>query len=686
MKRTYVFTSYELAPITPGGCGVFILNAVKELLKDPDNRVVLLLDMPLHECRQFTEHYQPHLLHAENLSVECLQEVLSHTNSPVFEHFQNVYMWKSYQFYQGLRQLEKKYLIDYIEFFDYVGIGYYTIKSKKYEGTFANCTLAVRAHCTIDLMDIEQNQADFRYEKIEMYQMEKEAIQNADLLIVPSKSWGEIYSKRYEISPERIYISPPPVFEWDDITYRFDLENKDVLFYGRIFQLKGVDLLVDAAVTFMSRYPENKSRFIFAGYDGVSESGKPFSEEMKQRVPDVFKDRFIFTGQVDRKKLEALLETVRFAVFPNRVESFCYSIHELYNLGVPILCNQIPAFNDFFIDGENALVFDGTVSDLVEKMNLLFTDPNLILRIRKPYPITNSQKFAEDYKTFVGHSKSTPPQFREVKFKLSLIILADSCPQPELSSSLKDLLESGIADPKASYILTSYERGVPLAFLGKIRYATRLDGEEDKELRVHEFRLVCKHTDGFDMKYFEQAKQLFIHNPNLRYVGAYKSSSTPFLNQYDLHRNDPYFSLTALTRMISRGKPGESLRDLYDQRLGKYAERFLINEEGYVIPECYITTTNDDTDEIPISNKVLVAHSMTKDNSWNPYVLSPFLNKSPVEGHSVDYDIYNKQRKIYYRLKAWVDNMEGTPGRIAGIILRKIYRLAKNVLSVVQKR
>lgn len=188
MVRTYVFTSYELYPINAGGCGVFIYNAMQQLLQNANNRVILLLDMPKHECESYIKDFQPKLPNSKNLEVICLSEWIQ--EEPYGQKFSNVFLQKSYRFYKGLHKLTLLQQVDYIEFFDYVGIGYFSVKAKRFEGQFSKTVLAVRAHCTIELMDLEQVPNSFDLYKLEMYQMEKEVIQDVDILLVPSNAWG----------------------------------------------------------------------------------------------------------------------------------------------------------------------------------------------------------------------------------------------------------------------------------------------------------------------------------------------------------------------------------------------------------------------------------------------------------------------------------------------------------------
>ncbi|CAH1193345.1 hypothetical protein PAECIP111893_00439 [Paenibacillus plantiphilus] len=674
MTRTYVFVSYELAPINPGGCGVFIWSAIHELLQDPKNQIILLLDMPLHECQLFSEQYQSTLPNPDHIKVECLQTLLQDLDLPAIDHFRNLFLWKSFQFYCGLKKISFREKVDFIEFFDYVGIGYFSIQAKKYEGQFRNCILAVRAHCTIDLMDLEQNQLDFKHEKLEMYQMEKDAIRNADILLAPSKGWGQIYAQRYKVTENKIKISTPPVKAWEGIEYKQSNEKQDVLFYGRIFQLKGVDLYIDAALSYISLNPTNRTRFFLVGYDGLDANGVPYKEQLLKRIPNELQKRFVFTGQLNRKELEKILQTIRFSIFPNFVESFCYSIHELYNLGVPVICNSIPAFQDFFTHERNALFFDGSSADLMRNISRLFEDDELLRNLSRPYTVVKPSEFIEVYNSneiFIDNHQNRV----EIPFDLSLIIINES-PIPVSFDQINKFHQLPGVNPERSYVLNSAEgQGMPVAFLGKMRYARKLDLTEVENLKIGEHYLVCYLDDNISPVYLTKSKQVFLNNSDVQYVGCYNSGKQTHPLQYELHRNNPYMPYEALTRMICRGKNNSTLRDIYDIRYGAYAERLNVNKEGYVIPEVLIHTSDYSLD-ISSSQNVLFSHSLSKEREWMPFELWPYLSMESNSESRSNQEIVLK-RKIYHRLKARVDGMSGVKGKLAGKILQLAYRVAK---------
>ncbi|OBZ07842.1 hypothetical protein A8L34_24735 [Bacillus sp. FJAT-27264] len=681
MAKTYVFTSYELYPINAGGCGVFIYNAMLQLLQNTDNRVVLLLDMPKHECDLYAVEHQPRLPNSQNLTIICLSEWI--VGEPSGEKFANIFLQKSYRFYRGLLKLCQSRQVDFIEFFDYVGIGYFSVKAKQFEGHFPNTILGVRAHCTIDLMDLEQVPNSFDLYKLQMYQMEKEVIQDIDVLLVPSNAWGELYTKRYGVSSEKVVVSPPPVELWNDVTYSVNEGQKNVLFYGRIFQLKGVDLFVDAAIALMIKRPENDSIFYLVGYDGLDLNGEPYKSQLLSRIPEHLRDRFVFTGQLNHQKLQELLKTICFAVFPNYVESFCYSIHELYNVGVPIIANNIPAFRDYFVHDKNALIYQGSSSELVLQMERMFESYQLRLNMSLPYKVINNKQFNEIYDGVVtnrpnniGNNKTSILDNRE-ELLCSLVILNEGQNDQFESTNLVNHTK---VDKQKSYILKLEPPGTPVHFLGKLRYARRLDGSIDDLLPINQFVLTCYCDDKIDDDYITRALNIFESNDSIQYVGA-QLKNTDQYEQINLLEPYTYRNYTRLTRAILKlDSYSKSIRDVYDIRLQELGEKKFFQQKGYIIPNELISIGIEHTLTSQDENYIYSTHYSTRSNDWNPYVLYPYLikNNTQVDLREVSYSTFDSiARKIYHKLKHKVDATSGKKGKVAGRILKIVHRQVK---------
>src|SRR5438046_823509 len=137
-----------------------------------------------------------------------------------------------------------------------------------------------------------------------------------------------------------------------------------ILFSGKLQRLKGTDLFVRAAVDLCQRRPE-RFEFDLVGPE-ASESWRypSFRVELEALIPPGMRDRFHFHGAIEPSRLRELALSSAIAVVPSRIETFCLAAHELNWIGIPLVLNDLPAFADYFRDGENCRTFDGTAEGL----------------------------------------------------------------------------------------------------------------------------------------------------------------------------------------------------------------------------------------------------------------------------------------------------------------------------------
>lgn len=679
MNKHLVFVSYELYPINSGGCGVFVNNAVNELLTlFQEIEVTLVLDMAISEVRKFEEIYKPHIAGNERLRCVCVSEVLSNINLDIsFENLNNIYLWKSYQFFKVLDFVNNNIKhIDYIEFFDYVGIGFYAIRAQKYEKYFGKCLTAVRAHCTIDLMDIEQKQNDFNEEKIVMYQMEKMALQDCDVLLSPSKAWANLYCNRYALNNKSMLISPPPLKVKDIPLYSINSGQTDVLFYGRIFELKGVDIFVDAAIDYLLKNIESSTKFYIVGYSSNIASGKSYSQYLIEKIPLKLRNRFIFTGLLDRRALNEVLESVAVAVFPNYVESFCYSIHEIYQAGIPIICRSIAAFNDYFLDKKNCMYFNGTSSDLANKIQLLLDDYEKRKMLSYPYEVLNTKLFEESYTDVIqGEKKDVELVTDNQVIQLSLILIDYSKNKKNLSENWNlDLVSSTKSYRLVPFQENNEENNVVIWLFGyKWTVYSLFEKSFDSTMPLTGHIWIGYLDDQLDEKFFENAINCFYSSEKLQFVTSYMiniEKRSKYCIQQDIKSYNIYEDNIHGLRILYLNQDNLNIRDFFDKRLENLEMRTKLYN-GYVIPEFLIKVVNNGKVKIRPEILTLFVHQSTRNGEWHPYKLYPLLEKY--------YSNNDKKviRSIYHKINVYANSKDGFVGKMLKIIIKIGYKLLK---------
>ena len=159
--------------------------------------------------------------------------------------------------------------------------------------------------------------------------------------------------------------------------------------------LKGVDRFIDAAILYLNDLENPRREFHLVGYDFYLppiHTGSYKDYLTKQDSTSFQYQKFIhfhWSAHLGRIR-ENPSPNVLFAVIPSYYESFCYAAHELYEAKIPLLLSPIPGFIDYFQNRINAVIFDGSTSDLAVQMKRLSTDPALREKIERPFPVATS--------------------------------------------------------------------------------------------------------------------------------------------------------------------------------------------------------------------------------------------------------------------------------------------------------
>lgn len=678
-RRHLLFASYEIHPVTAGGCGVFLWHALNELLGKTDYDLTLLLDIPKFECEEFIQKYKVNMPNHERLKVVCLTDRIPYNFLPM-DSFQNIFLFKSYMFYEVIKQIVHEQRVDYIEFFDYVGIGYFTINAKKYEDEFKDTVIGIRGHCTVDLMDLEQRQVDFSKEKLEMYQIEKLALQNADVVVVQTEAWKALYAQRYGIDIESIVVIEPPMDLGDFPKYE-PQPNKNVLFYGRVFQLKGIDEYIQAGVQYLKQHKDNhETKFYVVGYDGKTEQGTSYTEYVKAFIPEELKERFVFTGKLNREAFKAILDDICLAVFPNYVESFCYSIHELYEAGVPIICRDIPAFSSYFEHEKNCLMYEDGINQLTNCISLLLENETLQSQLKLPYNVLKRNDLGLQYEEILK-LKGEENQLEEIvgHQEYARIYVSNSLEKVDFKAYLE---ERGLEQKTSEqfYMVYINEAFSPEAnmesiqFLGKPAYVQAYRAASLFEL--NEIVLIQMVEAVIEEPFVQKAKQIINHH-KVDYVMSASESKYP---KYAIYQEKSSLIYNHLETMVINNKKHAGISELFDFRSGVYGQLDYLQGNGYIIPRKYEKIVLEHpTIQGNKEQLIFAINNQSKKEQWKPLELFYLLEKKVIESEKMEYSF---QKKIYHLLR---DQLYQSNNELGKIGLKSLERL-KNIYVNLHKK
>ncbi len=166
-----------------------------------------------------------------------------------------------------------------------------------------------------------------------------------------------------------------------------NLENeKEVLFVGFPFKLKGVDILIDAFKRIAHKYPEWKLK-ILGWYPDPSEllaaiDGHP---QIYHHPP------------VRHSEMPKHIGSCAIFVLPSRTEAMGRSLVEAMAAGKPRIGSNVDGIPAVIEDGVDGLLFEsGNSDDLADKLDRLMGDPELRQRLGKAGELRAKKEFSTE--------------------------------------------------------------------------------------------------------------------------------------------------------------------------------------------------------------------------------------------------------------------------------------------------
>lgn len=637
----FCFVSYEIHPATPGGCGVLLYQTAYVLLNQ-GHRVIFLLDIPEKVFNQFTKNDRLALPNFQNCVCYHVETLASGLNLSE-NNFRSLFEYRSYRFHITASRVNLLEHPDIIEFVEYCGIAYHALSAKVAGLDYKDTKILLRLHTSLELIDREQPSYKHSLDRFIMYDLEHQALRFAEGVLYPSKSYlDKAYAPYYEKWFGQTFFSKPPLVDGPRLEHA--VENKDIiLFYSRLGGIKGVDRFVDAALLYLSNPNNPQLNFYLVGFDSFSPPGdlRSYQEYLERKIPRKYRDYFQFTGFLTWQALERLLPRVLMAVFPSYFESFCYAAHELYSAGVPIIVSKIPAFEDYFRDEINALVFDGSVSDLAWQMIRLSQDEKLRRNITLPYRL-HQNTLDSFYSTLPGESWIAP---RENNLNLALLICI-ICDNPADKKITLASLDPIPDKSKRVLLLNPYneerEERVAAWFLGKLYTFEDRDGNEIYPIEIFtaDALLFLRAGDILDKRYVEIGLDILQRQEQISYVGCWKrvvNGESEYIETFPVDAASellPFLESGSSSRIIFRTKPANLLIDLFDPRteeLGELAHIWEIDNEntcGVVIPEILLSYRQHSV-EFGVEAKSLDYLIIRDHNTWRKSRLTRYLLTLP---------------------------------------------------------
>ena len=197
-----------------------------------------------------------------------------------------------------------------------------------------------------------------------IYDIEKNAMEAADLIIPVSNYTGTICSGHYGIDAKKIHAVHNGAEEVDAFREEKPFPEKLVLFLGRVTGQKGPRFFLEIAAKVLEK--NRDVRFVMAG------TGERLKELIEYGAFRDVGDRLHFTGFLNREKVNSLLSMTDVYCMPSVSEPFGLSALEAVQFDIPAVISKQSGVAEVLVHARMADYWD--VDLMAEHISELLTD------------------------------------------------------------------------------------------------------------------------------------------------------------------------------------------------------------------------------------------------------------------------------------------------------------------------
>ncbi len=211
-----------------------------------------------------------------------------------------------------------------------------------------------------------------------------------DLTIAISKASLEKFRSTFSFPGPAIIsyslIDPPPPHFVKPVSNK---NSFHIVYFGRMYHLKGVFLLLDAFRTLLSKYPHTELSYIGDGPDKHALQKQVKIESLAKQVH--------FLDFIDKEELYQKLARFDLFCLPSFSEGFPCSILEAMSIGLPVIASSVGGISEIIENGVSGLLIEPNHKDaLVEALTQL-SDPALRMQIGKNGLKRYRDQFSTEY-------------------------------------------------------------------------------------------------------------------------------------------------------------------------------------------------------------------------------------------------------------------------------------------------
>lgn len=169
---------------------------------------------------------------------------------------------------------------------------------------------------------------------------ERRSIKKAHAFIAVSEYVGQKTSNLYGINDRPVRIIYNPVnTKLFSATIKEKTQPKELLFFGTVYETKGIRQLLAAMPLVKKVYPS--TRLIVVGRDSKHpDSGGSYIEWLKTSIPASIKDDIIFTGPVPHEDMPKYVKRAEVCVLPSHIEAMPLAWLEVLSMAKPLIASR----------------------------------------------------------------------------------------------------------------------------------------------------------------------------------------------------------------------------------------------------------------------------------------------------------------------------------------------------------
>jgi len=301
----------------------------------------------------------------------------------------------------------EQYIPDFLDYFyEFIrieGISYQIVNCHYYLSGIAGVDIKKRLRIplvmtfhTLGLMKNLVARSEEESESRERIETEMQLVKQADQIIATSETDAQYIEYLYNGEPEKIAVLTPGVnldlFKPMDKTLAkkkigAPINEKLILFVGRIEPLKGIDVLLYSLKILLTARPELRLCVWIVGGD-ISNNENEWPKELKKlsviREVLAISASVKFVGRKTQQELPDYYNAADIMVMPSHYESFGITAVEAMACGVPVITTDVTGVSNL-IDKEHAILITSANNPigLAKRIKLLLCDDEEYKKVSK---------------------------------------------------------------------------------------------------------------------------------------------------------------------------------------------------------------------------------------------------------------------------------------------------------------